>query len=117
MASTHEKMQALAVELRQQALEDTSDEAQGFVTLVQLAAGFGIDVFEWIIPDDPADADVFLDQLLALLLRVRGDDLPPFDPDLYGEAAGDARPEGDRQPEGDQVPAGEHEHQAAELES
>ena len=91
MASTHEKMQALAAELKEQALSDTSEETAGFVTLVQLAAGFGIDVFDWIIPDDPAQADVFLDQLLALLMRVRGDDLPPFDPNLYGEAI-DAQP-------------------------
>lgn len=86
MASTYEKMHALADELRTQAIGDTSEEMGGFVAVVQMAAGMGIDVFAWIIPDDPAEADTFVDQLLALLLRVRGDDLPPFDPNLYGEA-------------------------------
>ena len=90
MATTLEKMQALAAEIRQQALDETSDEAAGFVTLIQLGAGFGIDVFEWLIPNDEAEADLFVDELIALMLRVRGDDLPPFSADLYGEANSDA---------------------------
>jgi hypothetical protein len=86
MASTYEKMQAFAAELRTQALDETSEEMAGFLGFVQIAAGFGIDVFDAILPDDPAQADLFIDQLLALLFRVRGDDLPPFDLNQYGEA-------------------------------
>lgn len=92
MATTFEKMQALSAELRDTAAADMSPETRPLVELVQIGAGLGLDVFSWLIPSDPAEADVFIDQLLALLFRVRGDDLPPFDPDLYGEAAlnGDA---------------------------
>jgi len=86
VASTYEKMQAFAAELRTQAISDTSEEMSGFVELVQLAGAVGVDLFDYIIPDDPAHADMFVDQLLALFMRVRGDDLPPFDPNLYGEA-------------------------------
>lgn len=86
MASTYEKMHAFAAELRTQALGDTGEDAGGFVAAIQIAAGFGFDLFDALIPDDPASADVFLDQLLAMLVRLRGDDLPPFDPNLYGEA-------------------------------
>lgn len=86
MASTYEKMQALADELREQAISDTSEEMSGLLSLIQMAAALRIDVFEWLIPDDPAQADLFVDQIIALMLRLRGDDLPPFDPDLYGEA-------------------------------
>lgn len=85
MATTIEKMKALSDELRDTAIEDTSPETRPLVELVQIAAGLGIDVFAWLIPSDPADADVFIDQLIALLLRVRGDDLPPFDVNLYGD--------------------------------
>lgn len=86
MASTYEKMQGLAAELREQAISDTSEEMSGLLSLVQMAAAVRIDVFEWLLPDDPAQADVFVDQIIALMLRLRGDDLPPFDPNLYGEA-------------------------------
>lgn len=87
MATTHEKMMALSDQLKQTAIDDTSPETRPLVELVQIGAGFGIDVFQWLVPSDPADADVFIDQLLALLFRVRGDDLPAFDVNLYGEAA------------------------------
>jgi len=87
MATTREKMNALRDELRASAIEDTSDEMSGLVELVQVGAGFGLDVFEWIVPKTDAEADVFIDQLLALLHRVRGDDLPPFTLDQYGEVA------------------------------
>lgn len=86
MATTREKMMELAGELRATALEDTSAETRGLVELVQIGAGVGIDVFDWLIPGGEAECDVFIDQLLGLLIRVRGDDLPPFDTNLYGEA-------------------------------
>lgn len=86
MATTREKMQALSAELRDTAIEDTSAETRPLVELIQISAGFGVDVFNWLVPDNDADADVFIDQLIALLFRVRGDDLPPFDVNLYGEA-------------------------------
>ena len=87
MATTYEKMSVMRDELRTLAIEDTSSEMQPLVTFVQVAAGMGIDVFDWLIPDDPADADSFVDGLLALFHRIRGDDLPPFDLDRYGEAS------------------------------
>ncbi len=85
MATTREKMQALSAELRETAIEDTSAETRPLVELIQVGAGFGIDVFGWLVPDNDADADMFIDQLIALLVRVRGDDLPPFDAGLYGD--------------------------------
>lgn len=84
MATTYEKMKALGDELRDTAVDDAAEDTRQLVELVQIAAGLGIDVFDWILPD-PAGADVFIDKLIALLLRVRGDDLPPFDPNLYGD--------------------------------
>lgn len=39
-----------------------------------------------VIPDDDATCDVLIDKAIALLLQLRGDDLPPFDPGRYGEA-------------------------------
>lgn len=93
MASTREKMQAVAAELREIAGGEVSTEMQPMVDMVQIAAGFGIDVFEWLIPGGDAECDLYIDKLLALFLRVRGDDLPPFDPNLYGEAiVNDAEP-------------------------
>ena len=93
MATTKEKMGALGAELRETAIEDTSPETRPLVELVQIGAGFGIDVFSWLVPGDDSECDVFIDQLIALLFRVRGDDLPTFDPGLYGEAGlNDAAP-------------------------
>lgn len=40
---------------------------------------------EHVIPDDDATCDVLIDKAIALLLELRGDDLPPFDPGRYGE--------------------------------
>lgn len=40
---------------------------------------------ELILPADPAEADQLVDKLIALLLELRGDELPPFDPARYGE--------------------------------
>ncbi len=87
MPTTYEKMQALSAELRETAIDDTSSEMRPLVELIQVGAGLGVDVFQWLIPGDPADCDVFIDQLIALLFRVRGDDLPPFDTELYGDVA------------------------------
>jgi hypothetical protein len=55
------------------------------VEMSQLAEGMGVDVWGAIMPDTPAEADVMVDGLLCLLLQLRGDDLPPFDPSRYGE--------------------------------
>lgn len=85
--TTYEKMLALRDELRTLAIEDTTTEMRPFVEGIQMAAGFGLDIFDWLIPDDPADADGFVDGLLGLFVRMRGDDLPPFDIDRYGEVA------------------------------
>jgi hypothetical protein len=86
MATTREKMLGLRDELRTLSLDDTSPETRGLVELVQIGAGFGLDVFDFLVPGTDAEADVMIDQLLGLLHRVRGDDLPPFRLDQYGEA-------------------------------
>jgi hypothetical protein len=38
------------------------------------------------IPTDEREADILVDKAIAFLFELRGDELPPFDPDRYGEA-------------------------------
>lgn len=76
--TTAEKVQAAIDELRQTPPEEMPADVRELIAGVQMLAGFGVDPFSLILPADPADADVMLDKTLALLLQLRGDDLPPF---------------------------------------
>jgi hypothetical protein len=89
--NTLEKIQALVDEVRQMKPDEASDSSRGLVELAQLSAAFGFDPLAMLLPDSPAEADLLVDQLIAVLFQVRGDDLPPFDLDrhiLDAEATG-----------------------------
>lgn len=77
--STREKLLGLAHHLRTLPPAEASEEARGLIEVVQLAEGLGIDVWGALIPPTEAEADLMVDQLLALFHELRGDDLPPFD--------------------------------------
>jgi hypothetical protein len=89
--NTLEKIQLLVDEVRQMKPDEASDNSRGLIELAQLSAAFGFDPLAMLLPDSPAEADQMVDSLIALLLQVRGDDLPPFDLDrhvLDAEATG-----------------------------
>lgn len=77
--TTLEKIRALVAEVRTMKPDDVTGQARGLVELSQIAAAFGIDPLDYLLPDSEAEADQLVDSLIALLFHVRGDDLPPFD--------------------------------------
>lgn len=87
--TTRGKLLALAEHLRTLPTDHASPESRGLVEMVQIAEGFGLEVWEYVIPESDAEADLAVDQLIALLLNLRGDDLPPFDLERYGELVDD----------------------------
>jgi hypothetical protein len=87
VATTREKTLALVDELKQTPAETLAPEARNLVEAVSIMQGFGVDPVDFLIPQTDAEADLFVDKAISMLLQIRGDDLPPFDPDRYGEAA------------------------------
>ena len=85
--TTKEKIDALVAGLMQTPREELGEDGRNFVEMIQIARGLGVDPLAILLPQDAAEADVFVDKAIALLFEVRGDDLPPFDPGRYGEAA------------------------------
>jgi hypothetical protein len=83
--TTREKILSLVGEFQAMPKSELAPELRGVVEAVKIARGFGVDVIGWVVPETDAEADVLVDKLIALCLMVRGDDLPPFDPDRYGE--------------------------------
>jgi hypothetical protein len=86
MATTIEKMHMLVHHLATMPRDELAPEAVDMGELLQIVRGFGFDPIAMIMPKSEAEADVVIDKLIALALYLRGDDLPPFDPDRYGEA-------------------------------
>jgi hypothetical protein len=86
VATTLEKMRALAAHLATIPRDQLAPEAFDLAELLQIVRGFGFDPVGLLMPKSEAEADVLIDKLLALAFYLRGDDLPPFDPDRYGEA-------------------------------
>lgn len=87
--TTHEKVSALAGHLASADLAKLAPELGGLSEGMVILRGLGINLpspLDFILPADPAEADVLIDKLIALLLELRGDDLPPFDPTRYGES-------------------------------
>jgi hypothetical protein len=97
--TTREKIIAVVDELRQTPAESLSDQGRDVLEMVQIAQGFGLDLFSMVIPSSDADADQMVDNLLTMLMQLRGDDLPPYSPDRYGEADLEPEPEPEAQPE------------------
>lgn len=83
--TTREKIVAIVEAVKQTPLDELSEDTRQIGEVLQILNGFGWDPLSWLIPDSDADADQLVDKLLAVLLEVRGDDLPPFDPTRYGE--------------------------------
>ena len=96
--TTREKLLEVGERLATLAPENMPPELRDALTNLQAARGLPFlgkmipaDPLRYaighVIPDDPTTCDVMIDKLIALLLDLRGDDLPPFDPGRYGEAA------------------------------
>ena len=84
--TTREKMLEVVRAIRAVDPKDAPGDTRGLVEALQMAQAFGFDPAAYLIPDTDAEADLFVDKAIDLLLRLRGDDLPPFDLSRYGEA-------------------------------
>lgn len=76
--TTREKLIALVEELKTSEIEPGGSHAD-IIELFQIIEGLGFHLERFLIPTDDSDADAQIDSLIALLLHLRGDDLPPFD--------------------------------------
>ena len=78
--TTRQKVDALIAAVRETPKADHMGELDELVELLNIATGlFGRDPLELLLPKSDAEMDVFVDKTIALLLQIRGDDLPPFD--------------------------------------
>ena len=87
--TTPAKVRELANHLAAADLAKLAPELAGVKEGIVILRGLGIDLpnpLDFILPSDPGEADVLIDKLIALLLELRGDDLPPFDRTRYGES-------------------------------
>lgn len=88
--TTQEKIRALTDFLGQINPRDLPPEIRDLVEGFQIMQGMGIvsggGLFEFLLPADPGDAEQTIDKVIGLLLDLRGDDLPPYDPNRYGES-------------------------------
>ncbi len=92
--TTHEKLAQLVETISNIRPDQLPDDIRELVSNFQAVRGLaslaGVAIpanpLAMVLPDDPADADILVDKLIALLFEIRGDDLPPFDPNRYGEA-------------------------------
>lgn len=92
--NTLEKMTALVEHIAAIDPSTLGPEFRELVTNFQVVRGLadiaGVRLpgnpLELILPADPAEADQTIDKVIALLVELRGDDLPPFDPARYGES-------------------------------
>lgn len=87
--TTQEKVRALASRLGAVDLAELAPDLAWVVEGIAILRGLGIgpaDPIDFLLPSDPAETDILVDKLIALLFELRGDDLPPFDPTRYGES-------------------------------
>jgi hypothetical protein len=77
--TTLEKIRAMVDEVRRMDPREAGGSTATLVEMTQIMAGLGYDPLAMLLPQSEAEADEMVDQLLALLLQVRGDDLAPFD--------------------------------------
>lgn len=85
MATTRGNVIALIDAVAAMPPAEAAPDTRNFVELVQIGQGMGVDLVAMLVPESDAECDVMVDKLIALLLEVRGDDLPPFDVTRYGE--------------------------------
>jgi len=80
--TTRQKIDTLIEEVRETPREEHSPEMKELVEIIDIATGvIGRDPLDLLLPKSDAETDIFIDKTIALLLMVRGDDLPPFDAD------------------------------------
>lgn len=87
--TTQEKVRALVDSLTAADIGELAPDLRWVVEGISILRGLGIvpaNPIDFLLPDDPAEADVLIDKLIALLFELRGDDLPPFDSARYGES-------------------------------
>jgi len=87
--TTQEKVRALVDSLTAADIGELAPDLRWVFEGVNILRGLGVvpsNPIDFLLPDDPAEADVLVDKLIALLFELRGDDLPPFDPARYGES-------------------------------
>lgn len=78
--TTRQKVDMLITAVRETPKEEHSGELGELVELLNISTGIlGRDPLEMLLPKSDAELDMFVDKTIALLLEVRGDDLPPFD--------------------------------------
>lgn len=77
--TTREKILRLVGELQTMDTSDASEELGPLLEFAQISKGLGFDLFGALVPGTDAEADMLVDQLITVLLEVRGDDLPPYD--------------------------------------
>jgi hypothetical protein len=77
--NTLEKIRALVDEFTKTEPGELDSSTRNIVELVNLGRGLGLDPLDYLMPQSEAEADQQVDNLIALLFQVRGDDLPPFD--------------------------------------
>lgn len=91
--TTEQKVRAIVEQLRTIQPSDLAPELGSLVSDFQALRGLAdlagvkipADPLSLLIPDDGTDLELVLDKVICLLLDLRGDDLPPFDRELYGE--------------------------------
>ena len=85
--TTADKLDLMIEAVRTMDPAEVPPESRTLVTGLQMAAGMGFDLLAMIRPDSDEDCALMIDGCTRLLLQLRGDDLPPFDPSNYGELA------------------------------
>lgn len=87
--TSHEKVQALVEAFSRLDPREVAPELAQVLEGVAIVRGLGFPIpnpVEFLLPADPAETDILVDKIICLLLELRGDDLPPFDPGRYGES-------------------------------
>lgn len=76
--TTADKLGQALDEMMTTPLEQMPPKAAELIGGLQMMVGMGKFDPTDLLPADPTDADALVDNLIALLLNLRGDDLPPF---------------------------------------
>lgn len=84
--TTREKIVALVEHVRTLPKSEASGELGNLLEMLAIVRGITrVDPLAWLIPETDAEADLYIDKVIGLLLELRGDDLPPFEPSRFGE--------------------------------
>lgn len=83
--NTLEKMNALITHLETMPVDDASPQQRDMVETLQIMEGLSGGRLgpRMLLPQTEVEADQQVDDLITLLLQLRGDDLPPYDFDRH----------------------------------